>query len=120
MGTFAKIILSGSTDGQGIDVTGTTPSAGTTIHTGITGQSDAFDEVYLYAYAGATTAREVGIHWGATASGSRFVYTIPAGAQDGLHLVVPGLMIRNAKVVKAYATAVGAVAIFGYVHRFAS
>ena len=120
MGTFSKIILSGSTDGQGIDVTGTTPSAGTVIHTAVTGAADSIDEIYVYAFANVTTAVEVGLHWGATASGSRLVYTITGDDLGGLHLISPGLVLRNAKVVKAYVTAVGLAAVFGYVNRFAT
>jgi len=119
MGTFSKIILSGSTDGQGIDVTGLLPSTGTVVHTAVTGAAQSIDEIYVYAYANVTTAVEIGLHWGATASGSRFTYTV-TGALGGLHLISPGLVLRNAKVVKAYVTAVGLAGVFGYVNRFAS
>jgi len=50
MGTYSKIILSGSTDGEGIKVTGTTPSKGSVIHTAVTGAAQSLDEVWLYGF----------------------------------------------------------------------
>jgi hypothetical protein len=121
MGTYSKIILSGSTDGQGIPVTGTTPSQGTTLHTAVTGAADSIDEVWLYAYVGATTAREVSLAIGpTTATGSRLTHTVTAGDKQGLILLYPGLPLRNAKVVKGYATAADIVQIFGHVNRYAT
>lgn len=121
MGTWSKIVLSGSTDGQGIIVTGTTPSQGNTIHTAITGDTNAIDEVYVYAYSSATTAREISLAIGpTTATGSRFTYTVTGDDKKGLVLIYPGLPLKNAKVVKAYATVADAINVFGYVNRFAS
>lgn len=121
MGTYSKIVLSGSTDGQGIPVTGTTPSQGTVIHTAVTGAADSIDEVWLYAYGSATTAREISLAIGpTTATGSRLRYEVTAGDFQGLHLIYPGLPLLNAKVIKAYVTAADAVNVFGYVNRYAT
>lgn len=120
MASYSKIILSGSIDGGGIEVTGVTPSAGSTIHQGVSGAADSIDEVWLYVHNSATDSREIGIMWGSTAAGNRFVYTVTARDKDGLHLIVPGLVIRNGKIIKAYATAASALSIWGHVNRMAT
>lgn len=120
MGVWAKIILSGSTDGEGIAVTGTSPTLGTTIHTAVTGAADSIDEVYLWAWNSATgTANLIRFSIGVTtATGSRYSESLPSGEDLGLQLVMPGLVLRNAKVIKAYVTADALVNIFGYVNRY--
>ena len=119
MGTWSKIILSGSTDGEGIPVTGLTPSQGTVIHTAVTGVTDSVYEILLYAYSSATVTRELGIAIGpTTATGSRYTHTLPAGELIGLQPVMPGLVLRNAKVIKAFVTVADAVNLFGWVNRY--
>lgn len=121
MGAWSKIILSGSTDGQGIVVSGSAPSLGITVHTAVTGAAESVDEVYIYAYNVVTTAREILFAVGpTTATGSRFTHTLAAGDLAGLELVYPGLPLKNAKVVKAYVTADAGVILFGYVNRYSS
>lgn len=119
MASYIKINLSASTDGQGIDVTGITPSGGNTIHTAVTGAADSWDEVWIYAYNQATAAREIGLQLGVTTAGSRIRTTL-TGGPGGLVLIAPGLIIRNSKVIKAYVTVASAVALFGYVNRKAT
>lgn len=117
MGKWSKILLSGSTAGQGIPVTGTTASQGTILHTGVTGGAGSIDEVYIFGWA-ATGGRTISIAIGpTTATGSRFSYTI-TGADDGLHQIVPGLPIQATAVVKAWATAADQFNVFGYVNRY--
>jgi hypothetical protein len=121
MGTWSKIILSGSTDGQGYLVTGLTPSTGSLIHTAVTGAAESVDEVIIYAHNTATTASEISLAIGpTTATGSRYTQTITGGDLGGLHPICPGLIIRNETTVKAYVTAVNRVALFGWVNRYAS
>ena len=118
MGKFSKIILSGSTDGQGIVISATTPT-GTILHTAITGQTDAYDEVWLYAYSAATIAQSLTLMVGVTtATGSRLTHTIPADDLNGLVLIYPGLPIKNAKVIKGSATTAAAFNMFGFANRF--
>jgi|TARA_Y100000310_G_scaffold103908_1_gene102240 hypothetical protein len=121
MGQYSRIILSGSTAGQGIPVTGVLPSQGTVIHTAVTGAAGSIDEVYLWAFNTATLARDISLSIGpTTATGSRFTDTLPAGELAGLQLVMPGLSIQATTVVKAWVTVADAVNIFGHVNRFAS
>ena len=120
MGTFSKIILSGSTDGQGIAIAGTTPSANTLVHTAATGAASSVDEVYIYAYSTVTTPIAITLLWSTTGAGNRFTYTITGDDLGGLHLISPGLVLRNAKNIAAFVTTANVASIFGYVNRFAS
>lgn len=119
MGTWSKILLSGSTNGQGISVTGLTPSTGTLVHTAITGSGGAVDSVILYAHNTVTTARELSLAIGpTTAPNSRYTQVLPALDLAGVQPVMPGLIVNNAQQIRAYATAVDGVRVFGWVNRF--
>ena len=123
MANYSKIILSGSANGAGIDITGVAPTLGNIIHTAVTGTADSIDEVWLYAYNSATLAREVGIMWGTSEVGNRFTYTVTSTSPEGLHLLCPGLVVKGAtNVIKAWVTsgAAGSVYVFGYVNRSAT
>lgn len=116
MATFAKTILSGSTDGKGILVA-QTASPGTTIHTGSTTAAH-LHEIWLYAVNYDTTARKLTVQWGGTTAGTDDIeLTVPA--ESGLVLVAPGLLLKgNAtpNVVRAYAATGTAIVIHGFVH----
>lgn len=112
--TFTKLKLSGSTDGKQIKVAATA-TAGTTIHTA---HASALDEIWLYAVNSDTTARKLTIEWGeATAPDGNVEVTIPA--ESGYMLVIPGLVLTNSLVVKAFAATANVILINGYVNRIA-
>lgn len=114
MATYSKQLLSGSTNGKQIKVVATA-TAGTTIHTAVSGTSD-FDEIWLYAVNSDTTARKLTIEWGEATSpdGSIEVTIAP---EDGYVLIVPGLVLQNSLVVKAFAATANVILINGYVNR---
>jgi hypothetical protein len=129
MGTYSKILLSASTDGQAIPITGTAVTIHTKIHTSITDTGDGFDEIYVYAHNLATTKSIVQFLIAVTGGASSVTqgiigYELTAGGDiihtAGLILVVPGLMARNAKSLLMWATANARVVAQGYVHRYAS
>jgi len=112
MATFSKVKLSGSTDGKQIKVAATA-TAGTTIHTA---HATALDEIWLWAVNSDSTARKLTIEWGeATAPDGNIEVTIPA--ESGYLLVVPGMILTNSLVVKAFAATANVVCINGYVNR---
>lgn len=117
MATFAKNILSGSTDGRAIKI-GATSSPGTLIHTGSTSTS-TFDEVWLYAMNTDTSPRKLTVQWGGTTSpDDEIEITIPA--ESGLTLITPGLVLKGNTtplVVKAFAATTNVITIHGYVNR---
>jgi hypothetical protein len=128
MATFTKVKLSGSTDGRGIKLTDTASStnndAGYTIHTAVSGTTD-FDEVWLWAHNSSTAGVKLTLEFGnAVASGAttastdpddRIEVTIPP--ESGLTQVVPGLILQNACLIRAFAGSANVVTIHGFVNR---
>jgi hypothetical protein len=113
--TIYKRKLSGSTDGRGVKVVATA-SAGTTIHTAVAGTTaGTFDEVWIWAYNSHTSAVLLTIQFGGTTSPDDDIkVTIPS--QAGLMMVLPGLILQNGDIVKAYAGTANVVILFGYVN----
>src|SRR5436309_644759 len=105
-----KIKLSGSTDGRGIKVAATA-TPGTTIHTAQSGTAaNTFDEVWLWVYNSDSVSRLLTIEFGGTtAPDDNIKVTIPS--QTGLSLVVPGLVLQNSDVVKAFCGTTNVVVI---------
>lgn len=114
MATFTKLKLSGSTDGKGIKVV-PTATAGTTIHTA---DATALDEIWLYAINSSVNTVLLTIEWGeATVPDGNITVSLVGG--KGLVLVIPGLLLTNSLVVKAFADTANVILIHGYVNRIA-
>ena len=114
MATYSKVLLSGGTNGKQIKVVATA-TAGTTIHTATSGSSN-LDEIWLYAVNSSSSSVKLTIEWGeATAPDGNIEVTVPA--EDGYMLVVPGLLLQNSLVVKAFAGTTNVILINGYVNR---
>jgi hypothetical protein len=113
MATFSKQKFSESTNGRQIKVVATA-SSGTLIHTA---DATAFDEVWLYAVNDTATDRLLTIQWGGTtATDDDIEYTVKA--QNGLYLIIPGLILTGSTTIRAYcAAAANAIQISGYVNR---
>ena len=119
MATFTKKKLSGSTDGLAIKVTGTGTGSTVTVHTAVAGTTaGVFDEIWLYANNTSTSAVKLTLEWGtATAADGNIELSI--AAESGLVLVVPGLILQNAKVVKAFAGTADVILLSGFVNAIA-
>lgn len=116
MATFSKIALSGSTNGKQIKV-GATSTPGTTIHTAGSGTTN-YDEVWIYAMNNHTSSVNLTIEWGGTTSPDDLVQmSIPS--KQGIYLVIPGWVIQNSLVVKAFAGTTNVISIGGWVNRIA-
>lgn len=114
MSTYSKVLLSGSTDGKQIKVV-QTATAGTTVHTA---HATAYDEVWVWCTNSDTTARKLTIEWGeATAPDGNVEVTIPP--ESGPVLVIPGWILTNSLVVKAFAATANVLTIAGFVNRIA-
>ncbi len=110
--TFTKLKLSGSTDGKQIKVVATS-TAGTTIHTA---HATDLDEIWLYAVNSSGSAVKLTIEWGeATAPDGNVEVSILA--ESGYTLVIPGLVLTNSLVVKAFAASANVILINGFVNR---
>jgi len=115
MATVVKRKLSGSTDGKPIKIT-QTATAGDTIHTAVAGTTaGTYDEIWLYAYNGHTASVVLTIEFGgATVPDQNIVVSI--ANKSGLVLVVPGLILQNEMVVKAFAATADVITISGWVN----
>lgn len=117
MATYSIQKLSGSTDGKGIKVTGTSSAADVTLHTATSGAGD-IDLVTLYAVNqdvdGET--RSLTIAWGAETDPDNLM-TVPVMASQGLILVCERLPIMNSLVIGAWADEANDVIVYGRVER---
>lgn len=107
-------ILSGSTDGRGIKVTGTTTAATVTVHTASADTNDP-DLVTLYAMNIGTAGVLLTIEWGNASTDDNIIVPIPA--QEGLIPVVVDHPLRNGLIAKAFAATANVVILHGTVRR---
>jgi hypothetical protein len=116
MATFTKQKLSGSTDGLGIKVTGTGTGSTVTVHTAVAGTTvGTFDEIWIYAVNTSASSVKLTIEWGtATAADGNIEVTVLPEA--GLVTIIPGLILQNAKVVKAFAGTADVILVTGFVN----
>jgi hypothetical protein len=115
MATFSKKKFSGSTDGLPIKIGATSIGSADTIHTAITG-TDGFDEVWLYAQNSSESNVKLTILWGGTTDVDHTIeFTV--AAKEGLKCVIPGLIIQNAKIIKAFAETANVLTVLGFVNR---
>lgn len=114
MATFSKVKLSGSTDGRNIKVAATA-TAGTLLHTA---HATALDEVWIFACNSDTVDRKLTIEFGGVTSPDDTIeLTIPA--ESGMVTVIPGFVLTNSVVVRAFAATANVIVINGYINRIA-
>jgi hypothetical protein len=116
MATFTKVVLSGSTNGMPVKVAATS-TPGTTIHTTGSGTS-TLDEVWLWATNTDSSARTITIEYGGTTDPDNLVtkaYSIAANSAPTL--LIPGLLLCNSLVIKAFASTANVVLCEGFVNR---
>jgi len=112
--TYTKAKLSGSTNGRGIKVV-QTATAGTLIHTAVSGTTQ-FDEVWLYCINTSVSSVKLTIEYGGVSAPSEIVeFTVPA--EDGLYAIIPGLVIQNSLVIRAFAATTNVLIIHGFVNK---
>jgi len=115
MATYTKQKLSGSTDGMGILVVqNATP--GTAIHTAVSGTSD-FDEIWLWCVNSSASKVKLTIEWGYGDSSVDEHIEKTITAEDGLYCIIPGLLLQNGALVKAFAGTASVLTIHGFVNR---
>ncbi|WP_341893737.1 hypothetical protein [Ferrovibrio terrae] len=112
MATYAKELLSASTDGRNIKVVATA-TAGTLIHTA---DATAMDEVFLFANNRDSVARLLTIEFGGVTSPDDLV-VVTLAARSGPRLIVPGWVLTGGLLVRAFAEAANVIGINGYVNR---
>ena len=124
MPTFARRVLSGSTDGRPIQISGT--AGAITIHTGST-STNTIDDVFAYAQNNYSEALELKIEFGITGTDTTIIH--PVGARQGAEIVIPGLGLKGRSAAGqtvgvflgglngSASVANGLVQVFGYVNR---
>jgi hypothetical protein len=114
---YSKALLSGSTNGKNIVVTGNGTSNAVTIHTAPAG-TNTLDEVYLYAHNLGIAGFVVNIGWGGTVYPNDFTAVNLTNGQ-GRILIEDGRLIQNGLSVIAYTATAGTnlVVIDGFVNR---
>lgn len=117
MAGITKTILSGSTDGKQILVTGTGTGATVTIHTA---DATATDYITLFANNAHSASVLLTIEWGGTTDPNDIIeVTLPkVGVEgDGERAIVIRKPLTNSLVVKAFASVANVVKISGDVNR---
>jgi hypothetical protein len=110
-----KDSFSGCTDGKMVKVAATS-SPGTTIHTAVAGTTaGTFDEIWLYATNNHTTSVTLTIQWGGTATPDDDI-VVTLDSKSGLRPIIPGLILQNGAVVRAYASVANVICVVGHVN----
>lgn len=115
--TFSHEVLSGSTNGLGVKITGTATGSSVTVHTAIASATSR-DEVWLWAVNNDADSevRTLTIEFGGTTDPDNLII-VPIPCKAGPALVVPGFPLRNGLVIKAWADEANDVQVYGYVNR---
>lgn len=116
MGTWSKMVLSGSTHGSILSVATTD----TTLHTAVTGSAGSVDEVWAYAWR---NNADQGSQLRVTIGTSFYVFTSSDSVnfgERGADCIVPGIVVRNSVVISARATTLDAWRVIGFVNRFST
>jgi hypothetical protein len=118
MATFTKQLLSGSSNGRQVSIVAVA-TPGTLIHTAVSGVTD-FDEIWLWATnTDATNDVILTLEWGGTSTpADKVIVEIPPS--EGLVLIIPGLILQNSLVVRAFADTASVINISGFVNRITS
>lgn len=112
---YTRTNLSGSTNGRPIAVAATA-TPGTLIHTSVTGTT-SLDEIWLWANNRTGTAATLTIEFGGVANSDHTVEALSLPANSGPMLIVPGLVLQNALIVRAFSGTANAINMSGYVNR---
>ena len=113
MSSFIKKKLSASTDAKGIKIS-SIETPGTLIHTSVVG-TNSFDEIWIWATNLDTVTREITLEWG-DASYPDSSIKFPVAAQDGLKLIIPGLILQNSLEVRAFTETIDVLIAHGFVN----
>lgn len=111
---YSKRFLSGSTNGRQILIAGiATP--GTLVHTAVNSIVD-MDELWIYATNNHIASLGLTLEFGGVVSPNDLIQmSIPS--KTGLYLIVPGFILNNNLVVRAFAESANLISLSGWVNR---
>lgn len=116
MATYSRQLLSGSTNGKPIKVAATA-TAGTTIHTAVSGTS-GFDEVYAWVANTSNAAVTLTVEFGGTTDPDNLAckaLSIPANSPPVP--ILTGQVLQNGLVVGMFASSANVLTVTGFVNR---
>ena len=113
MALSKEFLTGGAGDGTGIKLSATTLGGANTVHTVPAAKEDT---IRILATNNDTVKRTVTLLWGAEAAVDDEI-TVTIQPKAGLVLIIPGLPLGAAKLVKAYAEVTNVVVIHGDVNR---
>ncbi len=114
---YQKRKLSGSIDGRGIKVAaGSSP--GTLVHSALSSvAANEWDEIFIQAVNTSIAPVKLTVEWGGADSPDDLIeVTIPA--ESGFTEVIPGHVLQNGALVRAFAAGANAIVLHGYVNRY--
>lgn len=114
MATFAKQLLSGSTNGRPVKVAATA-TPGTLLHTA---HATAKDEIWLWVTNTSAATVKLTIELGGVTDPDDLI-EVGIPGESGLVLVVPGTPLSGSVVVRAFAATANVLNVVGYVNRIA-
>ena len=115
MATYSKELLSGSTSGKNISVTGINTAASVVVHTAVAGASD-MDEIWIYACNTSAAAVVLTLEYGGVTDQDDLI-ELELAADSGMTLLIPGFLLNGGLIVNAFAATINVININGYVNR---
>ncbi len=116
MASYARSILSGSTSGKPIKVTGTATGSSVTVHTAVAG-AGAWDEVYIWVSNTSATAATLTIEWGGvTDPDNLLVKAVSIPPNSPPIPIATGQVLNGGLVIKAFAGTANVLNLTGYVN----
>lgn len=114
MASISKLLLSGSTNGRFIRVTGTSTAGANLIHTAVSGTSN-IDELHIFATNYHASDVTLTVEYGGTGANNEVKFVLPPNV--GLIEIIPSFLLQNGLVVKAYASVGSVINVGGFVNR---
>jgi hypothetical protein len=120
MATYSRRLLSGSTDGLPIPISGTATGSANTVHTAVAGSTD-FDEIYAWVSNVTAAPATLTVEWGSASDpGGHMVKAYSVQPNSPPVPIATGQVLNNAKVMKAFSSVASALNIFGFVNRISA
>jgi len=113
MAIYSKELLSGSTNGRPILVTGTGTGSSVLIHQA---HVTATEEIWIYASIPLGVDDNLTLEFGGTTSPDDLI-VMQILSQQGLFVVIPGLILRRPGIVRAWAGTANQINVCGFVNR---
>jgi len=111
MASYAKRLLSNSTNGKAIAI----GTGSTEIHTAV-GTSNDFDEIWIYVVNNSTSILKLQLFWGGTTDPDNVIQQ-DVMSQAGLFLVAPGILLNGGLTLYGKTTASHSLYVYGFVNR---